>query len=83
MDYIDWKQSYFYRELILKKMDEKNQAETEEHIREDELDLLTKMIRNFKMKKPNFNQDELLALTPHMMKKCYETIKHYYRQILT
>ena len=57
--------------------------ESDNLIHEDEIEFLTKLIRNYKMKKPNFKVEELLKMVPAMSKKCYNSIEMIYKEVLT
>ena len=57
--------------------------ESESLIHEEECDFLFKLIRSYKVKKPGFKPDEILKLTPIMIKKCYNTIELIYKETLT
>ena len=50
---------------------------------DEESEHLLRQIRNYKMKKPNFNNDELLKMAPPMTRKCYNSIEMVYKEVLT
>lgn len=83
LDYIDWKESYFYKQLIVRHTDDNIKWDSDQLITEDHYEYVTKLIRNYRGKKPNCAIDELLRLVPQMTRKCYNTIEMIYKEILT
>ena len=83
LEYIDWKESYFYRQLIVRHAEDALKWDTEQLMRDDEVEFLHRLIRGYRFKKPNFNLDELMRMIPSMTKKCYNSIEMVYKEILT
>jgi len=84
MDFIDWKESYYYRNLIVRHQnDEKVKIVKENMMSEGELDFMQKLVKSFKSRKPNFNLEELISLAPTMINKAFETMKSILKEMLT
>ena len=64
LEYIDWKDSYFYRQLIVRGKEDGAKWENEHLIRDDETEYLHKMIRGYRFKKPSFKPEELMKMLP-------------------
>ena len=83
LEYIDWKESYYYRQLILRHVDDNIKLESLDLIHEDEEDFLSRNCRSYMEKKVGFKPEQLLKIAPAMIKKCYNTIEMIYKEILT
>ena len=81
-EYIDWKESYFYRQLIVRHAEDAQKWESGDVISEDDYDLMSKLMKNFKMKKSVKQAEELFKMAPSMTRKCHNSIKMVYKEVL-
>ena len=49
--YLDWKESYFYKHLIVRNAEDNHKWENTELMNDEEAEFLFKLIRNAKLKK--------------------------------
>ena len=83
LEYIDWKESYYYRQMIVRHAVDDQKWDNIAYLRDEEAELMIKMIRGYRFKKPSFKLDELLRLLPSFTKKCYNSIEMVYKEVLT
>lgn len=83
LEYIDWKDSYFYRQLIVRGKDDSAKWEDEHLISDHETEHLHKLIRGYRFKKSTFKIEDMVKVLPIMTKKCYSSIEMVYKEILT
>ena len=82
LEYIDWKDSYFYKQVIVRHVNDDHKWEGNDLIHDDEIDFLGKLIRNYKVKKGNIKAEELFKMVPSMIRKCYNSIETVYKETL-
>lgn len=83
LEYIDWQESYFYKQNIVRHFEDGLKWDSEELMRDDETEFLFRMIRGYRFKKTSFNLEELMKMIPSMTRKCYNSIEMIYKEILT
>ena len=52
-------------------------------MRDDEAEILQKMIKKYRMNKSGFKLDDLMKMVPIMVRKCYNSIEMVYKEVLT
>ena len=83
LDRLDWKESYIYKKVIVRRFDDSQTYNKATFMQEDEIDFLLKAITGYKNRRQNSNGQDLLAMVPIMTKKCHETIRAIYQEILS
>ena len=83
LEYIDWKESYCYKQLIVRQVEDGLKWDKANLLQEDEADLFSRLIRSYKSRRAGFKPDELLRMTPSITKKCYASIEALYKEFLT
>lgn len=84
LDYIDWKESYCYRQLIVRHVDDGQKWDATHLLHDDEAEFLSKLIKSYKSKKASHDRtNELLRMVPAMTKKCYTSIEVIHKEVLT
>ena len=81
--YIDWKDSYHYKQWIVRHAEDNHKWENSELMNDEEADFLFKLIRNAKLKKLGIQVEDLLKMCPSMIRKCYNSIETIYKEVLT
>ena len=82
LEYIDWKESYYYRQWIVRHADDSHKMD--DYLRDLESQYLHKQIRKFRSKKSEVGLEEFMKdVYPVMIAKCYSTIHMIYKEALT
>ena len=82
IDYLDWKESFFYKHLIVRHESDDETFEKDHFIRSDDFDFLLKTIKGFRSRKPTCKESELYQMLPPMMRKANATICFILKEIL-
>ena len=79
---MDWKESFYYKHLIVRREDDSATFERDELIRPDDFDFLNKTIKGFRGRKPAIKESDLYQMLPPMMRKANATICFILKEIL-
>ena len=82
LQYLDWKESFFYKHLIVRHESDDDTFEKDHLIRSDDFDFLMKTIKGFRSRKPTCKDSELYQMLPPMMRKVNATICLILKEIL-
>ena len=69
--------------MIVRHAEDSHKWEKHDLLTDDETDFLQKLLKSFRQKKSNKQNEQLLKMTPSMIKKCYSSIEMVYKEILT
>ena len=59
IEYLDWKESYYYKHVIVRHVDDSETFERDEFMRSDDFEFMTKTIKGYRNRKPTMKDHEL------------------------
>ena len=83
LELLDWKESFCYKQMLVRNNDDSETFDDPLMFKDDEIDTIQKQIRSFRVQKDMVKADELLDQVPRFTKRAYHTLEYIYKEILS